>query len=72
MALGSETAEAAAPSAAAWHLSEYACPESTVPSLGSTPEGRVTAQLHVTKPLYITGYMAFDKKGLDLLLNART
>ena len=66
VALASELAETMAPSAPAWNLSDYACLELTVPPLGSTSEGRGTAQLHEAKLVYSMGYTALDKKGLDL------
>lgn len=64
--LGSEPAEAVAPSAPVQHLSDYACIEPTVPLLESTPEGRVTAQFHIAKPVHSRDYKALDKKGLDV------
>lgn len=64
--LGSELAEAAASSAPARHLSDYAHTEPTVPTLGSTPERRVTAQFHIAKSIHSIDYTALDKKRLHL------
>ena len=64
--LGSEPAEAAAPSAPAQHLSDYACTEPTVLLLEFTPEGRDTAQFHIPKPVHSRDYKALDETGLDL------
>lgn len=60
--LGSELAKAIAPSVPARHLSDHTCPEPTVPPLGSTPEGRITGQLHKTKPVHNLGYTTLNKE----------
>lgn len=47
----------------------YAGLELTVPILGPTTEGRVTAQFHTAKSVYSMGYTGLNKRGRPALMN---